>query len=199
MELPEKIQKLRKDRGLTQEQFAELLFVSRTAVSKWETGRGMPSMESLQMIAKVGGVTLDALLRAEEVVTVAENESKERINRFASVIDGIINLTAVLGLLLPLYKAEAGGMYYAVPLYRFEGRFALLYWVFPLAMAVCGIAQILVNRSEWERMKKTMFLVGGGLHIGAVFLLILSGQPYPAALFFALLLAKFAVSTVKRQ
>ncbi len=40
MELSEKIQKLRKERGLTQEQFAEQLFVSRTAVSKWETGRG---------------------------------------------------------------------------------------------------------------------------------------------------------------
>lgn len=38
MELSEKIQKLRKERGLTQEQFAEQLFVSRTAVSKWETG-----------------------------------------------------------------------------------------------------------------------------------------------------------------
>ena len=38
MELSEKIQKLRKERGLTQEQFAEQLLVSRTAVSKWETG-----------------------------------------------------------------------------------------------------------------------------------------------------------------
>ena len=53
MELSEKIQKLRKEHNMTQEQFAEKLFVSRTAVSKWETGRGMPSMESLQMIAKL--------------------------------------------------------------------------------------------------------------------------------------------------
>ena len=61
MELSEKIQKLRKERGLTQEQFAEQLFVSRTAVSKWETGRGTPSMESLQLIAKFFGITLDEL------------------------------------------------------------------------------------------------------------------------------------------
>ena len=53
MELSEKIQKLRKEHNLTQEQLAEQLFVSRTAVSKWETGRGMPSMESLQMIWKI--------------------------------------------------------------------------------------------------------------------------------------------------
>ena len=59
MELSEKIQKLRKEHNLTQEQLAEQLFVSRTAVSKWETGRGMPSMESLQMIAKIFNITLE--------------------------------------------------------------------------------------------------------------------------------------------
>ena len=81
MELSEKIQKLRKEQGMTQEQFAERLFVSRTAVSKWETGRGMPNMESLQMIARVCGITLDELLRAEEVITIAEQENQENLNR----------------------------------------------------------------------------------------------------------------------
>lgn len=38
MEFHEKFQKLRKDRGLTQEELAEALFVSRTAISKWESG-----------------------------------------------------------------------------------------------------------------------------------------------------------------
>ena len=59
MELSEKIAMLRKALGLTQEQLAEKLFVSRTAVSKWETGRGMPGMDSLQQMAKFFGITLD--------------------------------------------------------------------------------------------------------------------------------------------
>ena len=75
MELSEKIQKLRKEHNMTQEQFAEKLFVSRTAVSKWETGRGMPSMESLQMIAKLFHITLDDLLSTEEIVVIAESEN----------------------------------------------------------------------------------------------------------------------------
>jgi len=104
MELSEKIQKLRKEQGLTQEQFAEQLFVSRTAVSKWETGRGTPSMESLKQIANLFHITLDQLLSTEEVVVIAENENKDNMKRFASYIDGIINLSALLGLLLPLYK-----------------------------------------------------------------------------------------------
>ena len=104
MELSEKIQKLRKEHNLTQEQLAEQLFVSRTAVSKWETGRGTPSMESLKQIANLFHITLEQLLSTEEVVVIAENENKDNMKRFASYIDGIINLSALLGLLLPLYK-----------------------------------------------------------------------------------------------
>ena len=51
MEFNEKLQQLRKQKGLTQEQLAEALFVSRTAVSKWESGRGYPNIESLKAIA----------------------------------------------------------------------------------------------------------------------------------------------------
>ena len=52
MEFCEKLQELRKNKGLTQEELAQGLYVSRTAVSKWESGRGYPSIESLKEIAK---------------------------------------------------------------------------------------------------------------------------------------------------
>ena len=52
MEFNEKLQELRKQKGLTQEYLAESLYVSRTAISKWESGRGYPSIDSLKAIAK---------------------------------------------------------------------------------------------------------------------------------------------------
>ena len=52
MEFNKKLQELRKQKGLTQEELAEKLFVSRTAVSKWESGRGYPNIDSLKEIAR---------------------------------------------------------------------------------------------------------------------------------------------------
>ena len=52
MEFNEKLQELRKQKGLTQEELAELLYVSRTAISKWESGRGYPNIDSLKAIAR---------------------------------------------------------------------------------------------------------------------------------------------------
>ena len=51
MEFNEKLQELRKNKNLTQEQLAEMLFVSRTAISKCESGRGYPSIDSLKEIS----------------------------------------------------------------------------------------------------------------------------------------------------
>ena len=52
MELNEKLLQLRKQKGLTQEALADALFVSRTAISKWESGRGYPNIDSLKAIAQ---------------------------------------------------------------------------------------------------------------------------------------------------
>ena len=59
MELNEKLQELRKKKGLTQEELAQALYVSRTAISKWESGRGYPNLDSLRGISKFFGVTVD--------------------------------------------------------------------------------------------------------------------------------------------
>lgn len=199
MELSVKIQKLRKEQRLTQEQFAEQLFVSRTAVSKWETGRGTPSMESLQLISKLYNITLDELLRAEEVITIAENENKENINRFASYIDSIFNLAAIVGLLLPLYKVANNNIFYSVPLYQFKGWLSALYWIFPISMGICGFIQILINKSDKEKAKRSINIIGVILNASAVFTLIISGQPYPAVMFFTLFLIKITVMLIKQK
>lgn len=70
MEFHEKLQELRKQRGMTQEELAAALYVSRTAVSKWESGRGYPSIDSLKAVSGFFGVSLDQLLSSEAVLTL---------------------------------------------------------------------------------------------------------------------------------
>ena len=80
MEFNEKLQVLRKQKGFTQEELAEILFVSRTAISKWESGRGYPNIDSLKSIAKSFGVTVDELLSGDELLTIAEEDGRNNPN-----------------------------------------------------------------------------------------------------------------------
>ena len=59
MEFNEKLQQLRKQKEITQEELAVAIYVSRTAISKWESGRGYPSIDSLKAIAKYFNITID--------------------------------------------------------------------------------------------------------------------------------------------
>ena len=67
MEFGDKLKKLRSDRGLSQEELAAKIFVTRTAVSKWETKKGYPSIDSLKLIANLFDVTLDELISDDDV------------------------------------------------------------------------------------------------------------------------------------
>ncbi len=199
MELSEKIQKLRKEHNMTQEQFAEKLFVSRTAVSKWETGRGMPSIESLQMIAKIFHITLDELFSTEEIIVIAESENKENIKRFASYMDDIINLAALLGLLLPLYKVEDNGFFYSVPLYQIGGWQGIVFWIAPVIMLLCGIVGLLFIGRKQEKLSRAINVVGTIAHVSAIMLLIVSGHPYPTVLLLFLFALKGVLQLKKRK
>lgn len=78
MEFHEKLQELRKQKGLTQEELAQLLYVSRTAVSKWESGRGYPNIDSLKAIAKFYAVSIDELLTGDGVLALTEESTGKK-------------------------------------------------------------------------------------------------------------------------
>jgi len=64
--LGRKVRKLRKDAGLSQEELAQRLFVSRQVISKWERDRGTPDIQNLQIIANLFNVSVDSLLGDDE-------------------------------------------------------------------------------------------------------------------------------------
>ena len=77
MTFGEKLRNARKEAGLSQEQLAEKLSVSRSAVAKWETDNGMPDVGNLKAIATLLNVSIDYLLDEDEKITF--NETREPI------------------------------------------------------------------------------------------------------------------------
>ena len=125
MEFNEKLQQLRKQNNLTQEQLAEKLYVSRTAISKWESGKGYPNIESLKSISKLFSVSIDDLLSGEELINLAETENKSNLENIYNFISCIVDVMAVALIFLPLYGREEGGYIYAVNLLSFTEQTSL--------------------------------------------------------------------------
>ena len=76
--LSERIYKFRRKSGLSQEQLAEKIGVSRQAISKWESGTSTPELEKLLALSECFQITLDELVK-EEIVNQSTNEMPQKI------------------------------------------------------------------------------------------------------------------------
>lgn len=193
MEFNEKLQELRKQKGLTQEELAERLYVSRTAVSKWESGRGYPNIESLKSIAKYFSVSIDVLLSGDEVLTIAEEDHKERETYLRDLVFGLLDCSAALLLFLPFFRQQMDDAIQGVSLLRLTEITPYLrtaYFVCVIGMALLGI-MILALQGCRNRVWRENKYKGSLLLNGAVLLLfIISLQPYGAAYLFVFLAIK---------
>lgn len=79
MRFEEKIVELRKQKGLSQEELAEQLGVSRQAVSRWELGQTLPDIPNLLQLCELFGVNADYLVRDEEQATAKSDQSAKTI------------------------------------------------------------------------------------------------------------------------
>ena len=201
MEFNEKIQELRKQKGLTQEELAENLYVSRTAISKWESGRGYPNIESLKAIAKFFSVTVDELLSTDEVLTIAEEDNKRKEKRFRDLIYGLLDLSIAMLLFLPFFAEKADGIVRSVSLIALDGvqpYLKIAYFAVVLSMIVMGIMTLALQNCQamaWVKSKTMISLI---LCAIAVLAFMISSQPYAAVFAFALLAIK-ALMLIKRR
>ena len=181
---------LRKQKGLTQEELAEVLYVSRTAVSKWESGRGLPNIESLKALSRFYGVTLDALLSGDDLLHLAETEQKEKDARSRDMLFGLLDCSILLLLFLPFFGQAAGDVTLAVSLLSLKSMSLYLsagFYTAVIAAAVWGILILALQSCEaplWVRYRHGVSLVLGA---AAVLLFIISRQPYAAVFCFVLL------------
>lgn len=201
MEFNEKLQELRRQKGLTQEELAEVLYVSRTAISKWESGRGYPNIDSLKVIAKVFGVTIDELLSSDELLTIAETDHKQKEQHLCDLVFGLLDCSAAMFFFLPFFGQNANGMMRAVSLLRLAEIAPYLksaYFAVVIGIVLWGVLTLALQtcyRKFWEGYKRGLSFV---LNVVGEFLFIISLQPYAAAFLFALLIIK-GLLCIKKQ
>ena len=193
MEFNEKLQYFRKKSNLTQEELAEKLFVSRTAISKWESGRGMPSISSLKAISEVFNVSIDELLSSEEIIEVAEKENKENMKSFKNIIFGIMDLMSIIFLFIPLFGKEINGYIYLVTLFSIEQVGKYLYLIIIGVTILYGIAELIMSKFENKSMDKINSIISLGLTSIAIITFIATREPYIAFIEFWIFLIKVVV------
>ena len=193
MEFNEKLQELRKIKGLTQEELADDLYVSRTAISKWESGRGYPSIDSLKEIAKYFSVTIDELLSSNEVLSIAEEDNKQREKHFRSLVFGLLDISVLMFFFLPFFGQKANGIIEEVSLLSVSEIASYLrfsYYVVVIAIIVYGILTLAFQNCQkqfWLQNREKISLFFNAV---AVFLFIISSQVYAGAFLFIFLAIK---------
>ena len=193
MEFNEKLQELRKNKGLTQEELAEALYVSRTAISKWESGRGYPSIDSLKEIAKYFSVTIDELLSSDEVLSIAEEDNKQKETHLRSLVFGLLDISVLMFFFLPFFGQKANGVIQEVSLLSLNEITTYLktaYYAIVISIAVYGILTLTFQNFQkafWVNNRDKISLI---LNAVVVLLFIISSQVYAGAFLFIFLAIK---------
>ena len=193
MEFCEKLQELRKQKGLTQEDLAGDLYVSRTAISKWESGRGYPNIDSLKAIAAYFSVTIDELLSGDELLSVAEKNCQQKEAHLRDLAFGLLDCSIAMFLFLPLFGQPANGMIQEVSLVSLTEIAPYLrtaYFAVVIGIIGWGILTLALqnwHQTFWENYKNKVSLL---LNAVGALLFIISLQPYAAAFLFIFLAIK---------
>jgi len=201
MDFSEKLQQIRKENGLTQEQLAEKIFVSRTAVSKWESGRGYPSLDYLKSISKLFSISIDDLLSGEELIKFAETDNKEKAKSLRDLLFGILDCMVALLLFLPFFGQKEPGFVRAVSLLSLDKVPVYIRTAFILLtglIVIFGIAELALQNCQHRIWLKSKTAVSLFLGILAIMLFIASPHPYAAAFMLCLLVLK-GILLIKRQ
>ena len=193
MEFGEKLQELRKTRNLTQEELAESLYVSRTAISKWESGRGYPSIDSLKEISCFFDVTIDELLSSEKLISIAKKENESNIQKLYNIFFGVSDLFAIFLIVLPLYPNTISGYVYSINLLSYAEGSALnlaIHWALFLTLFGLGFLKVLLTQLGNHNLQNAIRNTSLGISILTVLYLSIAREPYAIIVAFLLFAVK---------
>lgn len=191
MEFKDKLQNLRKQMNMTQEQLASLLYISRTAVSKWETGRGYPNLDSLKEISKLFNVTINDLLSTEEIVVATDLEKKQMNQQYTIYIFIMLNFFSALLAFVPIFSNYVNDVYVFVNLFNYDSFIdikLILSGFFILAFIFIFLHIIVLYYRK--SLTRHVLMIDSIFFIFWTLFTILNRQPYLGSFIFLFLIVK---------
>ena len=102
MALHDNLKNCREEKGLSQIDVANRLHVSRQTISKWETGKSFPDIESIIMFSDIYDISLDELLKEEKAIVINDPDNHRTDESQLMMIISVISLIAPLGFFIAL-------------------------------------------------------------------------------------------------
>ena len=158
MSLPERLMKLRKLAGLSQEEVAEKLEVTRQTVSKWETGQSSPDLDKVLPLCNLYNVTPDELLHEGGSDEAEEVKAQNEAQRATELADKIMAKRKLLGILggVMLYFVAIAFIMVAIPVLMINPIVASAIFLLLIAGAtVLIIYSAIINKSKKIAKAKT--------------------------------------------
>jgi len=141
------------------------------------------NIESLKAISKFFGVTIDVLLSGEELLDVAENDSKQKETHIRNILFGLLDISVLILFFLPFFGQNIGSLIKEVSLLSIEGISNYLKFIYTASVfliALCGIFTLAFQNSKKSLCTKTSLL----LNFVGVIIFIAGSQPYAAVFLF---------------
>ena len=170
------IAELRKQAGYTQKELADRLMVTDKAVSRWETGKGLPDTSLLRPLSEILGVSVGELLSGARIEEAHMREQTDQV-----ILDALRYSGRTLAGAVTLVLLLAGAALLLSPLWT-AGR--TYWWIAGIVLVAAGVLRICRKRAgkTWKLTDRACYGVGVGLQLLALILEIL---PISAVLVFA--------------
>jgi len=197
MDFSEKLQQLRTKNNLTQEQLAEKVCVSRVAVSKWESGRGYPNLDSLKLLAKVFNISIDELLSSEELMDIARDQVENKSSIVRTMIFGITDFMVSLLFVIPIFANRFDDKVVNVSVLNLtEGAVynRVIFLILIVLTAVFGVVELALQNIQSKTKQKIELILSGLFSSLGIVFSALANQPYASVFFFGLFIIKILIT-----
>lgn len=180
MEFHEKLKELRKNKNITQEELASKLYVTRTAVSKWELGKGYPSIETLKEIALFYDISIDELLSKDDLVDYSIKSIRREKRTMLILNFGLLDISMILMLFIPFFGQAQDNIYISVGLFNLSvNSFVFVFYCLLIIFSILvGIVNLIFLALEKEKGANYINIASLLATLVLIVALILTKQPY---------------------